>query len=82
MTKKKDLKPLTIDSAPHKVVAKIQELEVELKTLPRGAKGFDIPELYHLRIVIKDELNTLYRLRKKQKNYTPPPKKINLNRGL
>ena len=82
MTKTKKPKPFTVDTPAHKVVSKIQELEAELKGLPRGPENADFLNLFRIRKGIKDELNILYRLRKKQKNYIPPPRRINLKKGL
>ena len=64
------MKPLTFQSSPEKILKRIQELQSKLET----TGGLS-------RTPIKAELTNLYRLRKKQKNYTPPPKKINL-KGL
>jgi len=73
MKKLKDSKPFTINSAPHRVVSRIQELEGKLK----GLKWYE----HDAKNVIKEELNDLYKLRKKQKNYKPV-KSLNLKKGL
>lgn len=65
-------KPLTVESNPNKVKRRIRELENELKG----------PISHTHRNELKEELRTLTRLRHKQKNYTPPPKKVNLKKGL
>ena len=81
--KTKEQKPLTVLSDPNKVKDHIWKLEIQLKTLNKGTEDCDTPGLYAQRARIKEKLNTLYRLRKKQKNYTPPPKrKPNLKKGL
>lgn len=58
----------TINTKPEKIVARIKEIESQLK------KTSDIAK----RNALKSELKTLYKLRHKQKNYTPPPKKVSL----
>jgi len=74
MTKTKEPKPFTVDTPAHKVVSKIQELEDKLRN--RHTLDLDSNP-------IKAELRELYRLRHKQKNYTPPPpSKKNLKKGL
>ena len=74
MTKKKE-KPLSIFSNQEKVKQRIALLEEALGKTP----GF--PSTENKRNEIKLERRALYRLRKRQKDYTPPPKKITL-KGL
>ena len=61
---------LTVESDPNKIVNRIKELEADLKSSIDNRESFDSRNL------IKNELRQLYRLRKKQKNYTKPPKKF------
>ena len=72
-------KPFTVDTDPLKVKRRILELESKLPTI----RLYDTPyhEYKKKRKEIKDELNALYRLRHKQKNYISPPRKTKV-RGL
>ena len=81
MTKTKEPKPFTVDTPATKVISKILDLEDELRHTPRIMNSPSDPD-FEKRNRIKDELNILYRLRKKQKNYIPPPRRINLKKGL
>jgi hypothetical protein len=64
-------KPLSVHSDPAKVKLAISNLEGQIQNCQSPIQ----------RSRLKKELNILYRLRHKQKNYTPPPRKINL-KGL
>ena len=75
-------KTLNINSPAYKVKNRIAELEHELSKLNGGAENLDSPGLYARRNEIKSELKYLQRLRHKQKNYTPPPTRVNLKKGL
>jgi len=74
MTKTKAFKPFTVATPTHKVTYRILDLEDKLRN--RHTLDLDSNP-------IKAELRELYRLRHKQKNYTPPPpSKKNLKKGL
>lgn len=72
----KPKKPFTVDTDHLKVKRRILELESELPTV----RLYNTPyhEYIKRRKKIQLELNDLYRLRHKQKNYTKPPRKIKL----
>jgi len=81
--KKQKQKTFTIESNPENIKARIKELEAELR--PYTAKpdwhdtldpNTDLYPRLKARNIIKAELNILYKLRYKQKNYTKPPTKV------
>jgi len=73
--KTKEPKSLTVNSKPDKVVTRIKELEAALKK-PKNNNPLDIRE----RNEIKSALRILYAIRKKQKNYTLPPRRLTSKR--
>ena len=75
----KPKKTFTVHTDPLKVKRRILELEAQLKKVQGPEHPFDYK--YEEKNEIKEELNALYRLRYKQKNYTKPPVKTKV-RGL
>jgi len=68
----KPQKPLSINSPSEKTIKEIKNLESQLRGLLKPAPGDRwINQIND----IKKELNRLYRLRKKQKNFKPIPTK-------
>lgn len=74
----KNKKSFTVHTDPLKVVARIKKLEAEAKFKDPNLAWHEVTDTQNM---IKAELNTLYRLRHKQKNYTKPPVKTKV-RGL
>jgi len=62
-------KEMTIHTSPEKVKSQIMTLEKSLSETKNP----------QMRSQIKKSLTALYKLRKKQKNYTPPPRKLKIN---
>jgi len=71
--KAKNYNDYKVTTGPRKVVEAVKDIEAQIATAK--SEKLDLRDL-------KDTLNYLFILRKKQKNYTPPPVKLTKKKGF